>query len=95
MRGTKSTTSAKARLPLASPLSTRFIQSSENTWGYLAIASCRLIPASIALGAVYMMIIDDVARTLTMAEIPLGILTGIVGAPVFVLLLRRSRSDWD
>ncbi len=55
----------------------------------------RLIPASIALGAVYMMIIDDVARTLTMAEIPLGILTGIVGAPVFVLLLRRSRSDWD
>ncbi|MCX6085098.1 MAG: iron ABC transporter permease [Caldiserica bacterium] len=55
----------------------------------------RLIPASIALGAVYMMLIDDVARTLTMAEIPLGILTGIVGAPVFALLLRRSRSDWD
>ncbi|MCE5193613.1 MAG: iron ABC transporter permease [Candidatus Cryosericum sp.] len=55
----------------------------------------RLIPASIALGAMYMMLIDDVARTLTMAEIPLGILTGIVGAPVFILLLRRSRSDWD
>jgi len=55
----------------------------------------RLIPASIALGAVYMMLIDDVARTVTMAEIPLGILTGIVGAPVFILLLRRSRSDWD
>jgi iron complex transport system permease protein len=55
----------------------------------------RLIPASIALGAIYMMIIDNVARTLTMAEIPLGILTGIVGAPVFALLLRRSRSDWD
>jgi len=30
----------------------------------------------------------------TMAEIPLGILTGIVGAPVFALLLRRSPSDW-
>lgn len=55
----------------------------------------RLLPASIALGALYMMLIDDVARTLTMAEIPLGILTGIVGAPVFALLLRRSRSDWD
>jgi len=55
----------------------------------------RLVPASIALGAAYMMLIDDVARTLTMAEIPLGILTGIVGAPAFALLLRRSRSDWD
>lgn len=55
----------------------------------------RMVPASIALGAIYMMLIDDVARTLTRAEIPLGILTGIVGAPVFVLLLRRSRSDWD
>ena len=54
----------------------------------------RLIPVSIAMGAIYMMLIDDVARTLTMAEIPLGILTGIVGAPVFALLLRRSRSDW-
>lgn len=55
----------------------------------------RLIPASIALGAIYMMVIDDVARSLTMAEIPLGILTGIIGAPVFALLLRRSRSDWN
>jgi iron complex transport system permease protein len=57
--------------------------------------SRRLVPASVALGAIYMMIIDDVARSLTMAEIPLGILTGIVGAPVFALLLRRSRSDWN
>jgi len=63
--------------------------------GIVGPDSRRLIPASIALGAIYMMIIDDVARSLTMAEIPLGILTGIVGAPVFALLLRRSRSDWD
>ena len=57
--------------------------------------SRRLIPASIILGAAYMVIIDGVARSLTTAEIPLGILTGIVGAPAFVLLLRRSRSDWS
>jgi len=63
--------------------------------GIVGPDSRRLIPASIALGAIYMMVIDDVARTLTMAEIPLGILTGIIGAPVFALLLRRSRSDWD
>jgi iron complex transport system permease protein len=63
--------------------------------GIVGPDSRRLIPASIALGAIYMMVIDDVARSLTMAEIPLGILTGIIGAPVFALLLRRSRSDWD
>jgi len=63
--------------------------------GIVGPDSRRLIPASIALGAIYMMIIDDVARSLTMAEIPLGILTGIIGAPVFALLLRRSRSDWN
>ncbi|MCX6083458.1 MAG: iron ABC transporter permease [Caldiserica bacterium] len=63
--------------------------------GIVGPDSRKLIPASIALGAIYVMIIDDVARSLTMAEIPLGILTGIVGAPVFALLLRRSRSDWD
>jgi len=63
--------------------------------GIVGPDSRRLIPASVALGAIYMMIIDDVARSLTMAEIPLGILTGIVGAPVFALLLRRSRSDWN
>jgi iron complex transport system permease protein len=57
--------------------------------------SRRLVPASILLGATYMVIIDGVARSLTTAEIPLGILTGIVGAPVFAVLLRRARSDWS
>jgi iron complex transport system permease protein len=52
----------------------------------------RLIPTSIAMGAIYMMVIDNVARALTTAEIPLGILTGIVGAPVFIVLLRRNGS---
>lgn len=60
--------------------------------GIVGPDSRKLMPATIALGAVYMMLIDNVARTLTMAEIPLGILTGIVGAPAFILLLRRDRS---
>ena len=37
-----------------------------------------------------MMVIDTAARTLTGAELPLGILTGIVGAPVFLVLLARE-----
>ena len=63
--------------------------------GIVGPDSRRLIPASVILGAAYMVIIDGVARSLTTAEIPLGILTGIIGAPAFVLLLRRSRSDWS
>ena len=63
--------------------------------GIVGPDSRKLIPASITLGSIYMMLIDDVARTLTMGEIPLGILTGIIGALVFAFLLRRGRSDWD
>lgn len=39
------------------------------------------------------MAIDTLARTITAAEIPLGVLTAIVGAPVFAVLLRRHFSD--
>jgi len=48
-----------------------------------------LIPASALLGATYLTFVDTLARTLTAAEIPLGVLTALIGAPVFGLLLRR------
>lgn len=48
-----------------------------------------LLPASALLGAVYLLLIDTVARTATAAEIPLGILTALIGAPVFAIMLRR------
>lgn len=47
------------------------------------------LPASAALGSIFVVVTDTLARTVTMAEIPLGILTAIVGAPVFAFLLRR------
>ena len=50
-----------------------------------------LLPASLSLGASYLLVIDDLARTLISAEIPLGILTAIVGAPFFAYLLRRTQ----
>ncbi len=49
----------------------------------------RLIPASALLGAGYLVLIDTFARTLTAAEIPLGVLTALIGAPVFAVLLRQ------
>ncbi|MFE3544315.1 FecCD family ABC transporter permease [Nocardia sp. NPDC059177] len=50
-----------------------------------------LIPVTAGLGAAYLTIIDTVTRTLGAAEIPLGVLTALVGAPVFLILLQRSR----
>ena len=51
----------------------------------------RLLPAAFWLGGAFMILVDDAARTLTAAEIPLGILTALAGAPVFGALLIRSR----
>ena len=47
----------------------------------------KLLPASSLLSAVFLMVVDDLARTVTTSEIPLGILTSFVGAPVFLYLI--------
>jgi len=53
----------------------------------------KLIPASAALGATTLILLDTVARTALPSEIPLGILTGLIGVPAFfVLFLRFLRS---
>jgi len=50
----------------------------------------RLLPASISLGAGFMVIVDTLARSISPADIPVSILTAIIGAPFFILLMRRS-----
>lgn len=47
----------------------------------------RLIPSSAFMGAAFLMIVDNISRTVTSAEIPLGILTAFIGAPVFMYLI--------
>lgn len=54
----------------------------------------RLIPASLALGAAFLLLIDNISRTLLSTEVPLGILTGLVGVPLLIVLLRRNRTGW-
>jgi len=55
-----------------------------------------LLPATFLVGGVFLLVIDTVARTLTAGEIPLGVLTALIGAPVFFALLRRNRQRlWD
>lgn len=50
----------------------------------------KVIPGCIVFGALFMLIIDTIARYMYQAEIPVSILTAIIGAPVFLLLLRKT-----
>jgi iron complex transport system permease protein len=54
----------------------------------------RLVPMSLALGASFLLLIDTVSRTLLPSEVPLGVLTGLIGVPILVVLLRRNRTGW-
>jgi len=55
-----------------------------------------LLPVSFLMGGAYLIVIDTLARTVTAGEIPLGVLTALIGAPVFFVLLRRNRDRiWD
>ncbi|BEV45148.1 iron ABC transporter permease [Afipia carboxidovorans] len=51
----------------------------------------RLLPAAILLGAAFMIGVDTLARSAARIEIPLGVLTAIIGGPVFVWLLAHNR----
>ncbi|PXL09696.1 iron ABC transporter permease [Klebsiella variicola] len=54
----------------------------------------KLIPASALCGALFLLVIDNLARTVTYAEIPIGILTALIGAPLFaVLFIMSNRYD--
>ncbi len=54
-----------------------------------------LIPATMLVGACYLILIDNMCRLFTVTEIPLGILTAVVGAPVFAYLLRKTKGGWN
>jgi iron complex transport system permease protein len=54
----------------------------------------RLLPTAMLMGAGYLLIVDTLGRTLAETEIPLGILTAFLGAPVFLWLLATGRRGW-
>ena len=54
-------------------------------------AFSRLLPVAAIFGAMFMVAIDTIARTLAIIEVPPGILTAVIGTPVFIALLARSR----
>ncbi len=56
----------------------------------------RILPASALLGSVYLLIMDNISRCMFASEIPIGILTSVIGVPVFFVILilyRRNLAD--
>lgn len=54
-----------------------------------------LLPTAVIMGGTFLLLVDDVARTLLTTEIPLSILTAVIGAPFFLYLLFKGRSAWE
>jgi iron complex transport system permease protein len=55
----------------------------------------RLLPTAMLLGGSYLLLVDTLARTMARIEVPIGILTAILGAPFFLWLLMRGREGWS
>lgn len=49
-----------------------------------------LLPASVSFGAAFLIIVDTAARSISAQEIPISILTAVIGAPFFILLMRKT-----
>lgn len=54
----------------------------------------KLLPASALIGSSFSLAVDVIARSLLSIELPLGILTALIGAPFFLFLLKKSRGGW-
>jgi iron complex transport system permease protein len=53
-----------------------------------------LMPVAGLLGGIYLIFVDDLARLLFTVEVPLGIVTSLVGIPFFILVLKNARKGW-
>ncbi|MEQ4617668.1 MAG: iron ABC transporter permease [Corticimicrobacter sp.] len=54
----------------------------------------RLLPMTILMGAAYLLLVDTICRSAFASELPLGVATAVIGAPVFIIILMRARRQW-
>lgn len=73
-----------AWIGLIMPHVARLIIGPDNRW---------VLPIAGLLGAIYLLVCDTLARTITIAEIPVGIVTSLVGAPFLIVLLRSKAKE--
>lgn len=69
---------------LVIPHTSRMIVGSDNK---------KMLPVAMLLGAIFMLVIDILCRTITAAELKIGILTGIIGAPFFIFILFKQNRN--
>jgi len=62
--------------------------------GLVGADAQRALPGAMLMGGVFTLLCDDVARAATSGELPLGILTSLAGAGLFVVLMLRWRTGW-
>src|SRR5205085_11408449 len=55
----------------------------------------RLLPTAALLGGGFLLFIDTLARTMAPIEVPLGILTAVIGTPFFIWLLAGMQRNWS
>lgn len=53
-----------------------------------------LLPASALMGAIYLLLVDDLSRMLFNFEIPIGIVTSLFGIPFFIYILKNAKKGW-
>ena len=53
----------------------------------------KVFPVSALLGSIFLLIADNLARSISVNEIPIGIITALIGAPIFFILLVRNRRN--
>ncbi|MBN2721577.1 MAG: iron ABC transporter permease [Campylobacterales bacterium] len=54
-----------------------------------------LIPLSAVVGAIFLLLADSVSRLTFSVEIPLGIITSLIGIPIFIIVLKNARAAWN
>lgn len=54
----------------------------------------KIFPVCISLGISYLVVIDDICRAISTTEIPIGVVTGILGAPLFIYFIYKRKVNW-
>ena len=54
-----------------------------------------LLPLSAIVGAIFLLLADSVSRLAMSVEIPIGILTSLIGIPIFIIVLKNARAAWN
>ena len=54
----------------------------------------KMMPASMLIGAIFLLSVDDILRSMA-ATLPVSVMTSLIGAPFFAILIRRTKGGWN